>query len=98
MDKAPAELKVVLDPQYTDELRKAVMTTITSAVADARQQTAIDSPWITSKKRIAKWLNISQTSLNQLISQGLPVIYLGDVDIWTANKHDISAWISNTYK
>lgn len=94
MDKAPEqELKVVLDPEYTDALRHAVMTTITDAVADARQQTAIDSPWITGKKRLSEWLDISQSSLNQLIAQGLPIHYLGDVDKYTANKHEVSQWL-----
>ena len=92
MDEAPA-LKVVLDPQYTDELRQAVMATITDAVADARQQTNIDSPWITGKKNIAKWLHISQASLIQLIAHNMPIHYLGDPDIWTANKHEMSEFL-----
>lgn len=92
MDKAP-EIKVVLDPEYTDKLRQAVMITITSAVADAREQTGIDSPWIAGKKHIAKWLDISQSSLNALINQGLPVHYLGDPDIWTANKHEVTEFL-----
>lgn len=94
MDKAPApEIKVVLDPQYTDELRQTVMDTITDAVADARQQTGIDSPWVTGKKHIAEWLDISQSSLNQLIANGLPIHYLGDVDKYTANKHEVSEFL-----
>lgn len=94
MDKAPdAEIKVVLDPEYTDELRQAVMATITNAVADARQKTGIDSPWIAGKKHIAEWLDISQSSLNSLINQGLPVHYLNDPDIWTANKHEVDEFL-----
>lgn len=93
MDVPASEIKVVLDPEYTAALRESVMATITSAVADARQKAYIDSDWVAGKNHIAKWLDISQSSLNGLIKQGFPIHYLGDVDVWTANKHEASKWI-----
>lgn len=93
MDVPAPEIKVVLDPDYTAALRESVMTTITNAVADARQQTGIDSPWCAGKKHIAAWLDISPSSLDKLIAQGMPIHYLGDVDRFTANKFEVSEWI-----
>lgn len=95
MDKSPApQLKVVLDPDYTAALRETVMTTITDAVEAAREQTGIDSQWVSGKKHIAQWLDVSTSTLNVLINQrGLPVHYLGDADVFVANKHELNEFM-----
>lgn len=95
MDVPAPEIKVVLDPEYTAALRESVMATITSAVADARQKAYIDSDWVSKKKHIAKYLDISEQTLNVLIKQGLPIHYLGDADVYSGNKHEMTQWILN---
>ncbi|MCV3315837.1 hypothetical protein NVV78_07770 [Pediococcus ethanolidurans] len=67
------ELQVTLPPEYDEHLKQEVMSTITEAVNEVRQQTGIDSPWLSSKQATAKWLGVSVETLNALILQGMPI-------------------------
>lgn len=88
-----AKFEVVLSPQYSNALRAQVMTVIKVAVADARQQTMIDSPWLRSKADTAKWLGVSPNTLETLIVNGLPIHYLPGTNRVVAQKQEVSAWL-----
>lgn len=88
-----ATLRVMLPPEYDEQLKKQVMGTIEAAIREARRQTAIDSPWLPSKQAISKWLGVSSGTLKVLINNGLPIHFLPDVDKTVGNKREITEWM-----
>lgn len=86
-------LRVMLPPEYDEQLKKQVMTTIETAIKEARRQTAIDSPWLPSKQAIAKWLGVSVGTLTTLINNGLPIHFLPEMDKAVGNKREITEWM-----
>lgn len=86
-------LQVMLSPEYDQQLKKHLTSILDDAVADVRRQTAIDSPWLSSKQAIAKWLGVANNTLTALINSGLPVHYLPNVDKTVGNKREITEWM-----
>lgn len=86
-------LQVVLPPEYDEKLKQEVMGTITEAVQEARQQTQIDSPWLSSKQATSKWLGVSVETLNALILQGMPLHQ--QTGKYFFNKSEITNYILN---
>ncbi|WP_203641699.1 hypothetical protein [Levilactobacillus andaensis] len=86
-------LRVILPPEYDEQLKKQVMATIEVAIKEARRQTAIDSPWLSSKQAIAKWLKVSPGTLTILINNGLPIHFLPEVDKVVGYKREITEWM-----
>lgn len=90
---AESALQVMLPPEYDQQLKKQLTSILDDAVADVRRQTAIDSPWLSSKQAIAKWLGVANNTLTTLINSGLPVHYLPNVDKTVGNKGEITKWM-----
>lgn len=91
MDQSP--FRVVLSPEYDEQLKKQVMTTIKQAVEEARRQTGIDSPWLSSKHAIAKWLKVTDTTVTVLIKSGMPVHEMPEVNKTMGYKREIMEWV-----
>ena len=87
------EFQVTLPPEYDEHLKQEVMSTITEAVQEARRQTAIDSPWISSKRTCARWLGVSVETLNALILQGMPIHQQTGKNFF--NKKEITQYLLN---
>ncbi|HIW72339.1 MAG TPA: hypothetical protein H9875_06895 [Candidatus Levilactobacillus faecigallinarum] len=86
-------LQVMLPPEYDEQLKKHIASVLNEVVTSVRRQTAIDSPWLSSKAAIAKWLGLSDGTLTILIKSGLPVHYLPNVDKTVGNKREITEWM-----
>lgn len=87
------ELQVTLPPEYDQALKHHLTSIIDEAIADARRQAAIDSPWLPSKVAIAKWLGIANNTLTVLINSGLPVHCMPNTDKMFGDKREITEWM-----
>ncbi len=87
------ELQVTLPPEYDEHLKQEVMSTIIEAVNEARQQTGIDSPWLSSKRSCAKYLGVSVEVLNALVLQGMPIHQQTGKNFF--NKKEITQYLLN---
>lgn len=86
-------LRVTLSPEYDEQLKKHIASVLNEVVISVRRQTAIDSPWLSSKAAIAKWLGLADGTLTILIKSGLPVHYPPNVDKVVGNKREITEWM-----
>lgn len=84
-------LQIILPPEYDESLKQQIMDTINNAVKEARQQTGIDSPWLSSKQSASKWLGISVETLNSLVLRGMSEHFVNGKYFY--NKAEITEFI-----
>lgn len=86
-------MQIQLPKEQEAEFYSYISDVLNKAVANVEKNAHINSPWLKGKVSTAKWLGISPQSLNKLMSRGLPVHYLDDMDVSFFNKSEITKYL-----
>ena len=72
--------QIVLDQTQKEELSKDIYTTVTDAIAKARQEEQHAKPYL-NKKEMSQWLGVTVYTVNKFIHNGLPVANIGGMKL-----------------
>lgn len=86
-------MKIQLPKEQENEFYSYISDVLNKAVENVEKNAHINSPWLKGKSATVKWLGISPQSLNKLMSRGLPVHYLDDMDVSFFNKSEITKYL-----
>lgn len=90
MYKEVNQMHVTLSEEQTGKLKQYIFDITSEGIAEARKAANLDQPFL-KQKYMAQWLGISVNTLKSFQAQGMPVIIIDGITLYS--KKEVSSWL-----
>ncbi len=83
-------MEIQLTKEQEEVFRRYIFDITSEGIAEARKAANLDQPFL-KQKYMAQWLGISVNTLKSFQAQGMPVIIIDGITLYS--KKEVSSWL-----